>query len=316
MATLTFKGERLITNWAGNINGTWSSPAAGAAGDLLIFIYMCNGAKTIGLSSGWTWVDSPANKSSSSTVSFAYKQLTETNLSTSISISNGSGGATLVHLGPCTIVRTGVYTASNPVVLNEPGDNFVLQSNPGDTNDGWLTSNGFSYLPPTARHYPNGYQVLWKAFKDSIAYHVNTRSDGSLIYNNTSWGERPSYMILRLGPVPELDVEVASSDDGIVFSSFTAFNPSAIPQKRFLKFRAGFSGGVTEGDVSTFEFDQSKPETKVALNEFLESVSTNVKFKTLYSQSMIRDVSHVDGKLFTATVDKTKFKKITKLEVK
>ncbi|ECP9029747.1 hypothetical protein FU976_07995 [Campylobacter jejuni] len=128
--------------------------------------------------------------------------------------------------------------------------------------------------------------------------------------------------ILSLGPVygdknrMGVVVEVSSSDDGITFGAYEEYSKDKIPQKRYLKFRATFSGGAQEGKISTFEFDQTKPETKVALNEFLESVDTNVKLKTLYAQEMVKDDSYVEGKLFTATIDRSRFKKVIKLEVK
>lgn len=125
-----------------------------------------------------------------------------------------------------------------------------------------------------------------------------------------------SFIVVSTEPPASTDIEVATSDDGILFSEYVTFNPSVPPQKRYLKFRAKVSGGAQEGKTSTFEFDQSKPETKVKLTEFLESVSTNIKPKTSYTEALIQDASHTDGKLFTANVDKTIFKKITKLEVK
>lgn len=139
------------------------------------------------------------------------------------------------------------------------------------------------------------------------AYCSIVGSDQWYLYNVTA---TPS------GVRMDVKVEICFSEDGISFSNWTDFDPNSVPQSRFLKFRANFSGGVQEGEVSTFEFDQNKPETKLLINEFLESVSTNIKFKTVYNQPMIQDVSYVDGKLFEATIDKTKWKSIAKLLVK
>jgi alpha-tubulin suppressor-like RCC1 family protein len=112
------------------------------------------------------------------------------------------------------------------------------------------------------------------------------------------------------------EVLVSYSDDGIHFSEYVSFNSDDLPQARYLKFKVVLSGGVQEGEISTFEFDQSKPETTVEIDDFLESVGSNIRYKTLYNYPMTRDVSHADGELYEVTIDKTQWKKITKLLIK
>lgn len=113
-----------------------------------------------------------------------------------------------------------------------------------------------------------------------------------------------------------VDVYVSYSTDGVIFTDYELFNPLSAPQARFLKFKTEISGGLQEGEVFTFEFDQSKPETTVELDDFLESVGSNIRYKTLYNYPLTRDVSHADGELYEVTIDKTQWKKITKLLVK
>jgi hypothetical protein len=109
---------------------------------------------------------------------------------------------------------------------------------------------------------------------------------------------------------------VSSSEDGITFSEYVEYDSLSIPQSRYLKFRAKLSGGEQVGEVSTFEFDQSKPETEVELGEFLESIGSNIQFKTVHNQPMIV-ASDIEGaKTFEASIDKTQWKQITRLIVK
>lgn len=110
-------------------------------------------------------------------------------------------------------------------------------------------------------------------------------------------------------------IEVSASDDGITFGSYAFFDPSNLPQKRFLKFRAIIDGGTQMGEKKTFQFDQSNPETKLALNEFVSSINTNVQVNTVYKIDGIKNDNYTDGVLFEIPVDRTKYKSITKIEV-
>lgn len=110
-------------------------------------------------------------------------------------------------------------------------------------------------------------------------------------------------------------IEVSASDDGITFSPYTFFDSNSLPQKRFLKFRVTISGGAQVGDKKVFEFDQTNPETKLVLNEFLSSVGSDVKVNTVYKIDGIKNDNYTDGVLFEIPVDRTKYKSITKIEV-
>ncbi|CUB50874.1 hypothetical protein BN2127_JRS10_00391 [Bacillus subtilis] len=110
-------------------------------------------------------------------------------------------------------------------------------------------------------------------------------------------------------------IEVSASDDGITFGSYAFFNPSRLPQKRFLKFRVIIDGGTQMGEKKVFEFDQANPETKLALNEFVSSINTNVQVNTVYKIDGIKNDNYTDGALFEVPVDRTKYKSITKIEV-
>ncbi|MED1301852.1 hypothetical protein P4U65_14970 [Bacillus pacificus] len=110
-------------------------------------------------------------------------------------------------------------------------------------------------------------------------------------------------------------IEVSASDDGITFGSYAFFDPSNLPQKRFLKFRAIIDGGTQMGEKKTFQFDQSNPETKLALNEFVSSINTNVQVNTVYKIDGIKNDNYTDGVLFEIPVDRKKYKSISKIEV-
>lgn len=110
-------------------------------------------------------------------------------------------------------------------------------------------------------------------------------------------------------------IEVSTSDDGITFSPYTFLDPNSLPQKRFLKFRATISGGAQVGDKKVFEFDQTNPETKLVLNEFLSSVGSDVKVNTVYKIDGTKNESYTDGKLFAIPINRSKYKSIAKIEI-
>ncbi|ACK98766.1 MULTISPECIES: hypothetical protein [Bacillus cereus group] len=110
-------------------------------------------------------------------------------------------------------------------------------------------------------------------------------------------------------------VEISTSDDGVTFSQYIAFNPSFLPQKRFLKFRAIIDGGTQTGERKVFEFDQTSPATKLVLNEFLSTASSDVKVNGIHKIDGIQNDTFTDGKLFEVPIDRTKYKSITKIEV-
>ncbi|MGX5491857.1 hypothetical protein [Bacillus cereus] len=110
-------------------------------------------------------------------------------------------------------------------------------------------------------------------------------------------------------------IEVSASDDGITFGSYSFFDPSNLPQKRFLKFRVILDGGTQMGEKKVFEFDQANPETTLALNEFVSSINNNVQVNTVYKIDGIKSDNYTDGVLFEVPVDRTKYESITKIEV-
>ncbi|MFE5391917.1 hypothetical protein [Bacillus thuringiensis] len=110
-------------------------------------------------------------------------------------------------------------------------------------------------------------------------------------------------------------IEVSASDDGITFGSYAFFDPSNLPQKRFLKFRLILDGGTQMGEKKVFEFDQANPETKLALNEFVSSINTNVQVNTVYKIDGIKNDNYTDGVLFEVPVNRTKYKSIAKIEI-
>ncbi|PEV23300.1 hypothetical protein [Bacillus thuringiensis] len=116
-------------------------------------------------------------------------------------------------------------------------------------------------------------------------------------------------------PPASVRVEVSASDDGITFSPYAFFNPTTLPQKRFLKFRAVLNGGAQVGDKKTFEFDQASPESKLVINEFLAQVGSDVKVNAIHKIDGILNETYTDGKLFEIPIDRTKYKSITKIEV-
>ncbi|ACK98793.1 hypothetical protein CN498_22010 [Bacillus thuringiensis] len=142
-----------------------------------------------------------------------------------------------------------------------------------------LKAAKFSGVPPTP---PTPIKKLGSSYNDNLAY---------------------------------IRIEVSASDDGITFGSYAFFDPSNLPQKRFLKFRVILDGGTQMGEKKVFEFDQANPETKLALNEFVSSINTNVQVSAVYKIDGIKNDNYTDGVLFEIPVDRTKYKSIAKIEV-
>jgi hypothetical protein len=190
--------------------------------------------------------------------------------------------------------------------------------------------NGIQYMG----HWSAGHQIAELSLnEDSLNMLYSSQNIGAMMVSFMDDGEGNMRMYIGnhtntngiyetvipfniLGPSSQTIVYVAQSDDGINFGEFVRFDEESLPQARYLKFRAEISGGVQEGEVFTFEFDQNKSETTVELDDFLESVGSNIRYKTVYNHPMTRDVSHADGELYEVTIDKTQWKKITKLLIK
>lgn len=111
-------------------------------------------------------------------------------------------------------------------------------------------------------------------------------------------------------------IEVAYSDDGVVFSPFSVFDENFLPQSRFLKFHATFISNEQKSKDVKIEFDTSDPQFQFNLNEFLERVGTDIKLKTVYSEPFIQDTSYEDLELFKVGINKLNWKSINKLKIK
>jgi hypothetical protein len=108
--------------------------------------------------------------------------------------------------------------------------------------------------------------------------------------------------------------EIATSTDGISFTSYTPLDLNNLPQGRYIKIRATLSAQAQPREVKTLDFNQSSPENMMTLNEYTEA-NGKLQLKNTYTYSMTDDGALGAGKQFSVTINKANFKSIKKIEV-
>jgi hypothetical protein len=109
-------------------------------------------------------------------------------------------------------------------------------------------------------------------------------------------------------------MEIAISTDGSTFSEYALLDPAAPPQGRYVKIRATLSATPLANPSTTTQYDQS-PETKVTLNEYSEATG-DLKLKNNFTYEMEQVSQDTDGQVIRATIPKSQFSVIQKVEVK
>lgn len=108
--------------------------------------------------------------------------------------------------------------------------------------------------------------------------------------------------------------EIATSTDGISFTSYTTLDPNNPPQARYIKIRATLSAQAQPGEVKTLDFNQSSPENMIYLNEYTE-VNGKLQLKNTYTYNMIDEGVLETGKQFSFTINRANFKSIESIGV-
>jgi hypothetical protein len=108
--------------------------------------------------------------------------------------------------------------------------------------------------------------------------------------------------------------EIATSTDGISFTSYTPLDPSNPLQGRYIKIRATLSAPAQPGEVKTLDFNQSSPENMMILNEYTEA-NGKLQLKNTYTYNMTDDGTLGAGKQFSVAINKANFKSIESIGV-
>jgi len=114
--------------------------------------------------------------------------------------------------------------------------------------------------------------------------------------------------------ITNVSFEIATSTDGISFTSYTTLDPNNPPQARYIKIRATLSAQAQPGEVKTLDFNQSSPENMMTLNEYTEA-NGKLQLKNTYTYNMIDEGVLETGKQFSFTINRANFKSIESIGV-
>lgn len=115
-------------------------------------------------------------------------------------------------------------------------------------------------------------------------------------------------------PDTGLTLEVATSNNSMSFPAFTELNPAAIPDNRYIKFKATLTAVSKEAPEAELDFNQSSQQNTIALGDYTEADGL-LQMKTRYSTIMIDQNAPGEGTIKTALIPKSSFKAINKIEV-
>jgi len=143
-----------------------------------------------------------------------------------------------------------------------------------------------------------------------IKYRINSTKSVS---GGGATSIREVYMYESL---PGLDAayEVSYSDDGVSFTAYEKLNPSAPLSKRYLKFMIRLSSPAVDLPATVLDFNQSNAENRFALDDYSEA-NGMLGLKTRITGLMRDEGALASGKQFSYTIDRSKYKKITGIEV-
>lgn len=110
-------------------------------------------------------------------------------------------------------------------------------------------------------------------------------------------------------------LEVASSDDGVSFTGYTEFDPTALPSARFMKLRASLTAQAAPPAPVTLDFNQGDAQNTFDLKQDATADGT-LRLKTSYSGTMNLDGATATGSVLSYAINKSQFKSIEKIEVK
>jgi hypothetical protein len=116
-------------------------------------------------------------------------------------------------------------------------------------------------------------------------------------------------------PGTDCMIELSSSTDGITFTPYAALDVNSLPQARYVKIRATLSAVGQNAADRVLDFNQSSLENTFILNEFTEAAG-ELKLKNSFSEAMIAEGALGVGNVMSSIIDKSKFSKIEKVEVK
>lgn len=154
---------------------------------------------------------------------------------------------------------------------------------------------------------------------------IKIADDGTKIFSKEGYIEFPAidlgqfYMNIKkadyIGTVPtgaSIEIYTSTSQDAFNFSPFVKVNPDYTinsPQGRYIKVRMKFFGkqGIKEYTASDFLAAESMNYTAKVDTIF----DGDLSIKKTYNDAMIRS-----GKVYSATIKKSKFKKLNSLELR
>lgn len=108
-------------------------------------------------------------------------------------------------------------------------------------------------------------------------------------------------------------LEISTSSNSLTFSEYTALDPEAPAQGRYIKVRATLSSTPEPSEVKTYQFNQSA-ENKVAENIYT-LIDGDIHLKTDYEYALTESTALEAGKVLRTTIPNSEFKKINTLEV-
>ena len=194
--------------------------------------------------------------------------------------------------------------------------------------DTWtqLANYGNNIIALTMRPGVNG-EVVALSYNQKTLKIIDVNVNESIYHSRGTWespiidlgeGWKKTKLVdivkqIHIG-ITNVSFEIATSTDGVSFTSYVSLDPNALPQARYIKLRATLSAQAQPGQTKTLDFNQSSPENTMTLNEYTEA-NGKLQLKNTYTYSMTDDGTLGSGKQFSFIINKANFKSINSLEV-
>lgn len=216
--------------------------------------------------------------------------------------------------------NTGLFSGEQVIVDVRTGQNTSIKQTYTISNSGEYRYYRLTVIKTfnAASAYDRLRIATWNLKESGIVpiYVAQGTWESPIVDLGEGWKETKLIDIVKQIHIGTTDVsfEIATSTDGISFTSYTPLDLNNLPQGRYIKLRATLSAQAQSEEVKTLDFNQSSPENIMNLNEYVEA-NGRLRLKNTYIYNMTDDGALGAGKQFSITINKANFKSIESIGV-